>query len=85
VEKYIAFAPSFHEFSYGSELVRHDTAIDAIISIRNALIQITSLLKNRMSTRNSSPGSSAAWQVMEHARSLPGLGAVLSAMKCLRD
>ena len=42
IEPYTAFAPSehWHEFSYGSELVTHDGAISALLSIENALEQI---------------------------------------------
>ena len=82
IEQYIAYAPNFEEFSYGSELVTHDTAIDALISLRNALHTIT----ERMGTKQSYQGQ-FAWineklsNLWNMRGAFPGLGPVLSAMQ----
>lgn len=44
VEKYIARASNWKQFSFGSELVDNDSAIDAILSVRNSLQNCTEIL-----------------------------------------
>ena len=80
IEPYTAFAPSehWHEFSYGSELVTHDGAISALLSIENALEQIKKDFgipteKQQQWIHNELV---RLWKVRGP---LPGLGAVLHA------
>lgn len=81
VERYVAKAPDEHwdEFSFGSELVSHDGAIGALLSLDTALVRIEEEL-------GIATGWQRAWVHTELVRlwkvrgPFPGLGAVLSAM-----
>ena len=85
VAPYTALAPSDHwgEFSYGSELVTHDGAISALLSMEAALDRMESDL-------GISTGDQRRWLHEELVRlwkvrgPFPGLGAVLSAFRLSR-
>ena len=80
IEDFTAFAPSDHwmEFSYGSELVTHDSAISALLSLEGALSRIENQLGIGTSNQRQ-------WIQTELIRlwkvrgPFPGLGAVLHA------
>ena len=80
LEQHTAFAPSEHwnEFSYGSELVTHDGAISALLSMENALERIKqdfgiAIEKQQQWIHNELV---RLWKVRGP---FPGLGAVLHA------
>lgn len=82
IEQYIAFAPNFEQFSYGSELVSHDTAIDALISLRNALTKMAPLVGGLDAyTKQLDWLNEQVSRLWNMRGAFPGLGAVLTAMK----
>ncbi len=82
IEQYIAYAPNFEEFSYGSELLSHDTAIDALISLRNALHTITEKLGTKQAYQGQFAWINEKLSNLWNMRgAFPGLGPVLSAMQ----
>jgi len=80
IDKYIAYCPNFNEFSFGSELVSHDSAIDALINLRDALNNCGKLLEKDYSEQLNwiNIKLSNIWNMRG---AFPGVGAVLSAMK----
>ncbi|HEY3290077.1 MAG TPA: AAA family ATPase, partial [Anaerolineae bacterium] len=84
-ERYVAYAPDEHwdEFSYGSELVTHDGAISALLSIETAMSRIETELGNVTEPK-------CHWLNEELVRlwkvrgPFPGLGAVLTAFGIAR-
>lgn len=81
IDEYIAFAPSFEEFSYGSEWVSNDTAIEALLLLHEKLERLQKLL----------PGADYSVQLQWIDTELskiwtlrgpfPGLGPILSGLK----
>ena len=78
-QEFAAYAPDFMQFSYASELVEHDTAIDALLAIAEMLKKTEKLLGKRFTDK-------LAWIDSEISRiwdmrgGFPGMGPVLSAM-----
>lgn len=77
--EYVAFASNITEFSFGSEHVSHDTAIDSLIILRDSLRKFSRLLDKNYSTQIDwiNDEISKLWNMRG---AFPGLGAVLSAM-----
>lgn len=77
--EYVAFAPNIVEFSYGSEHVSHDTAIDSLLILRDSLNKFSRLLDRNYSAQIDwiNDEISTLWNMRG---AFPGLGAVLSAM-----
>lgn len=81
IPDYIAFAPSFEEFSYGSEWVSNDSAIESLLILHEKLKKFEALLPDK----NYEP--QLKWIDKEISRlwkmrgPFPGLGAVLSGLK----
>ncbi len=77
--EYVAFAPNTAEFSYGSEHVNHDTAIDSLLIFRDSLNKFSRLLDKNYSAQIDwiNDEVSKLWSMRG---AFPGLGAVLSAM-----
>ena len=77
--EYVSFAPNIAEFSYGSEHVNHDTAIDSLIVLRDSLLKFSKLLDKNYSTQIDWINNeiSRLWNMRG---AFPGLGSVLSAM-----
>ncbi len=77
---YAVFAPDFAQFSYASELVEHDTAIDALLLVAESIRKSAALLGRSFEQE-------LAWVDAEISRiwdmrgAFPGMGPVLSAMK----
>ena len=75
----VAYAPDFLQFSYASELVEHDTAIDALLSMAESLKKIGSVLGKSFKDE-------LAWidnevsKVWDMRGAFPGMGPVLSAL-----
>jgi ATP-dependent exoDNAse (exonuclease V) alpha subunit len=80
VDDYIAYAPQFDEFSYGSELVSHDSAIDALLALRHALLNCGRLLGNSYDAQIEWINDRLS-EIWDMRGAYPGLGAVLSAMQ----
>ena len=77
--EYVAFAPNISEFSYASEQVNHDTAIDSLLVLRDSLNKFSRLMdKNNAAQLDWINNEISKLWNMRGA--FPGLGAVLSAM-----
>lgn len=76
----IAIAPNREQFSYGSEHVTHDTAIDALLELRKSLEMIGDVLDKNYEAHLKwiDDRISELWNMRG---AFPGIGAVLSAMK----
>lgn len=76
----IAVAPNREQFSYGSEHVTHDTAIDALLELRQSLEKIGHVLDKNYEAylKWIDDRISELWSMRG---AFPGIGAVLSAMK----
>jgi len=80
IDNYIAYCPNFDQFSYGSELVSHDSAIDALVNLREALYNCGKLLENDYSNQLEWIDSELS-KIWNMRGAYPGIGSVLSAMK----
>lgn len=80
LREYAAMASNFEQFSYASELVEHDTAIDSLLSMAEVLKKSEVIL-------NKSYKKELQWIDDEISRiwnmrgAFPGMGSVLSALK----
>ena len=79
-EDYIAFAPNFEEFSYGAEIVTHDSAIEALLSLRKALYNSGRLLDKHYDNQIDWINNEIS-KIWNMRGAFPGLGSVLSAIK----
>jgi len=81
IHDYIALAPSFEEFSYGTEWVSNDSAIESLLILHEKLRKFQQLLPDK------NYESQLKWIDAELSRlwkmrgPFPGLGAVLSGLK----
>ena len=79
LKDYVALAPDFQQFSYGAELVEHDTAIDTLLSIAESLRKTRGLLEKSFR-------SELEWidgeisRIWDMRGAFPGMGSVLSAL-----
>lgn len=77
---YVAFAPDFEQFSYASELVEHDTAIDALLNIAESLRKARGLLKKSFQAELDWIDGEIS-KIWDMRGAFPGLGPILSALK----
>lgn len=81
IQEYIAFAPSFEEFSYGTEWVSNDSAIESLLILHEKLRKFQELLPDKnyeQQLRWIDDELSRLWKMRGP---FPGLGAVLSGLK----
>ncbi len=77
-EEYIAYASNWEQFSYGSELVDHDSAIDALLALRSVLLKCENVLDIKYTSQLKwiDDRMSELWDMRGP---YPGLGPVLIA------
>lgn len=80
VNDYIAFAPSFEEFSYGSEWVSNDTAIESLLILHEKLKRFESILSSKNYEKQYKWIESELSKLWKMRGPFPGLGAVLSGL-----
>jgi ATP-dependent exoDNAse (exonuclease V) alpha subunit len=83
LSEYAAFAPVYEEFSYASELVEHDTAIDALLIIAESLKKIGNLLGKTYKKELDWIDNEIS-KIWDMRGAFPGIGAVLSSLKIKR-
>ena len=81
IEEYIAFAPSFDEFSYGSEWVSNDNAIESLLILQGKLKKFEELLTNKNYEQQFIWIDNELSRLWKMRGPFPGLGAVLSGLK----
>ncbi|MBN1185694.1 MAG: AAA family ATPase [Bacteroidales bacterium] len=81
IPDYIAFAPSFNEFSYGSEWVTNDTAIESLLILHKILKKFEALLPNKNYEHQLNWIDKELSRLWKMRGPFPGLGAVLSGLK----
>lgn len=80
LNEYAAYAPDFHQFSYASELVEHDTAIDALLAMAESLKK-TELVLGRSFVTELAWIDNEISKIWDMRGAFPGMGAVLSALE----
>lgn len=81
VEEYIAYAPSFEEFSYGSEWVSSDSAIESLLIIRDKLRCFEAVLEDANYDQQYRWLDDQLSRLWKMRGPFPGLGAVLTGLK----
>lgn len=81
VEEYIAYAPSFEEFSYGSEWVSNDTAIESLLILRDKLRRFEEVLEDANYDHQYRWLDDQLSRLWKMRGPFPGLGAVLRGLK----
>ena len=81
IDDYIAFAPSFEEFSYGSEWVSNDNAIESLLILQEKLKKFEELLPNKNYQQQLKWIDNELSRLWKMRGPFPGLGAVLSGLK----
>jgi len=76
---YAAFAPDFAQYSYASELVEHDAAIDSLLLIAESLRKSASLL-GRSFEQELNWVDAEISRIWDMRGAFPGMGPVLSAI-----
>lgn len=79
LQDYVAYAPDFAQFSYASELVEHDTAIDALLSIAESLRKARELLSKSFKEELEWIDREIS-KIWDMRGAFPGMGSVLSAL-----
>jgi hypothetical protein len=79
LQDYVAFAPDFAQFSYASELVEHDTAIDALLNIAESLRKSREVLKKSFEDELEWVDREIS-KIWDMRGAFPGMGSVLSAI-----
>ncbi|HEY5464031.1 MAG TPA: AAA family ATPase [Hanamia sp.] len=80
LKDYVAYAPDFAQFSFGSELVEHDTAIDALLNMGDSLKKSEVLLEKKF-TKELKWIDDEISKIWDMRGAFPGMGSVLSALK----
>jgi len=80
LRQYVAFATDHRQFSYASELVEHDTAIEALLQIAAALKQSSKILARDFSRELQWVDDRIA-EIWDMRGAFPGMGPVLAALK----
>jgi ATP-dependent exoDNAse (exonuclease V) alpha subunit len=80
LKDYIAYAPDFAQFSFGSELVEHDTAIDTLLNMGDSLKKSEVLLEKKF-TKELKWIDDEISKIWDMRGAFPGMGSVLSALK----
>jgi ATP-dependent exoDNAse (exonuclease V) alpha subunit len=78
---YIALAPSFEEFSYGSEWVTNDSAIESLLILSEKLKKFQDLLPGKNYEHQLKWIDTEISRIWKMRGPFPGLGAVLSGLK----
>lgn len=81
IPEYIAFTPTFEEFSYGSEWVSNDSAIESLLILREKLKKFESLLPNKNYQHQFKWIDTELSRLWKMRGPFPGLGAVLAGLK----
>ena len=81
LDEFIAFAPGFEEFSYGSEWVSNDTAIASLLILQEKFQKVNRMLNNTDTGRQLDWVQDQLDRLWKMRGPFPGLGAVLSALK----
>lgn len=81
--EYIAYAPSFEEFSYGSEWVSNDSAIASLLILREKLKKFENLLPEKNYTPQLRWLDHELSRLWKMRGPFPGLGSVLAGLKVL--
>ncbi|WP_462409369.1 AAA family ATPase [Neobacillus sp. Marseille-QA0830] len=76
---YIALAPDRRQFSYASELVEHDTALDALFNMATALKNASQILESDF-TRELNWIDDRIAEIWDMRGAFPGMGPVLAAL-----
>mgnify|MGYP000899676755 CR=1 FL=1 len=80
VADYIALAPVFEEFSYGSEWVSNDTAIESLLILHEKLKKMEGLLPGKSFEAQYQWIDNEISRIWKMRGPFPGLGAVLSGL-----
>jgi ATP-dependent exoDNAse (exonuclease V) alpha subunit len=80
LKEYAAIAPNFAQFSFASELVEHDTAIDALLNMADSLKKSEILLDKRF-TKELKWIDDEISKIWDMRGAFPGMGSVLSALQ----
>lgn len=80
IPDYIAFAPTFEEFSFGSEWVTNDSAIEALLILHEKLKKFEELLPNKNYEHQLKWIDKELSRIWKMRGPFPGLGAVLSGL-----
>lgn len=78
---YVALAPSFEEFSFGSEWVSNDTAIESLLILAEKLKKFQELLPDKNYDHQLKWIDTELSRIWKMRGPFPGLGAVLSGLK----
>jgi hypothetical protein len=81
ISDYIAFAPTFEEFSFGSEWVSHDSAIESLLIMYEKLRKFEALLPDKNYEQQLKWIDSELSKLWKMRGPFPGLGSVLSGLK----
>lgn len=79
--EYIAIAPSFEEFSFGSEWVSNDTAIESLLILYDKLKKLETVLTGKNYEKQLKWIDNEISRIWKMRGPFPGLGAVLSGLK----
>lgn len=80
VNNYVAYAPTFEEFSYGSEWVSNDSAISSLLILKEKLVKFQELLIGKNYTKQLLWIDNQLSKLWKLRGPFPGLGAVLSGL-----
>jgi hypothetical protein len=83
IQEYIAFAPSFEEFSYGSEWVSNDSAIESLLILSEKLKKFEIILPEKNYEVQLKWIDNEVSRLWKMRGPFPGLGAVLSGMNII--
>lgn len=81
IHDYIAHAPSFEEFSYGTEWVSNDSAIESLLILHEKLRKLEQLLPDKNYEAQLKWIDKELSRLWKMRGPFPGLGAVLSGLK----
>lgn len=81
ISEYIALAPSFEEFSFGSEWVSNDTAIESLLILQEKLKKFQNILPNKNYEKQIRWIDNELSKIWKLRGPFPGLSAVLSGLK----
>ncbi len=81
IPDFIAFAPTFEEFSYGSEWVSNDSAIESLLILAEKLKKFQELLPDKNYEYQLQWIDNELSRIWKMRGPFPGLGAVLSGLK----
>jgi len=80
LKEYAAFAPDYAQFSFASELVEHDTAIDSLLNMADSLKK-SEILLDKKYTKELKWVDDEISKIWDMRGAFPGMGSVLSALQ----